>query len=1206
MQDGIDSGVSSPAPSAHGEPVASTTLKPSADSSFVSTTQKTLLEDNDKFNELDLLDLGKKSSPKSNKPLTDRTKTAKFQGDAITAPSPPAPVFTATEVPASPEDTPKAELPQSPVEDGPVSGYNGPLSYGPVSTTAEQVQGHLTDSSTNPLPPSGDFGGQPGYLSPPGEAPFPLVGTDAEGISAPIGESGPQYAGPSDGLPAAYDTFPGTLPPEIGASTGPAFEEGLGSLHREEENAVPSNAGESVSHSDTRLQTEGGVNPPPADTQVASKVSVSSDEPEKPLYYSGPSSFGYGRLEVPETTTVPTLAEAPVHPAAPVDTDSEKQSESIDSTLTTPQLETLGVPNTVHDPLLEEKSSTEREATTTSSLGPMPSGESDSKTGRSLDLEGDSATASTTTASVSEEKASTIPVTTSSPNDFEVTTSSAPQVTGVQGAAEGPEKSIYAPEAAETSTPKTEGTTQHVDITTAEHDAERTDEDNSLTMFPERYRPTSKNGVTTAAPSETSSSVESSTSVPGDTTLGGVAVGTTEHPEATAAATTEGVSGSDVHGTASPASPLGTSTVYVPEVATDLSSSSTMTPLTTTPQAPTQLTDVPVSVVDTTTDHISTEPTTLLPVTSASPDVEPSTRAEEPTTKESTTTKPTTAEPTTANSFAAVSTNADFAAAEPTTAWTTTVQPIAPDQPTTQPTTAAPTTLVPTTTEALRETPTTSESTSTEKTLVDLVTAEGSTAAPITQAPTTAVPTTAASTTTVSTTEVPTTEVPTTEVPATAVPTTAVPTTEVPSTEVPSTEVPSTEVPSTEVPSAEVPSTEVPSTEVPSTEVPLTEVPSTEVPSTEVPSTEAPSTEVPTTGVPTTAVPTTAAPTTAAPTTAAPTTAALTTAEPTTAETTTTETTTVPPVMSVSTFSSASTSTPEPPPTPETVSAMTETSTTPEDTSVTTSDAFFRPGPSAEEEQPTTRADTTPEPSAGETTTGAVSNPWMTVVHSASRSPKQLTHPSTSSTDQTTPSVTPAATTDVVSDAAFTTVTPLDAFTSSESGEQETTTRVDLFTTLFPEVTTMMRAVTTTEAVTSTAHVVVVSDNTVDTETVATVTTDVTCNIQSRNLTVACLLPQELNNTVTVKFSEWDHRRTEAFRLEAKRRLADYCLRKGIPLGDTTVVFVANEHGMDLISFFVINQTRGSVVPAATLISFLNETKPTLEDAVSTLNRQIN
>ncbi|KAM7307359.1 mucin-2 isoform X2 [Ixodes scapularis] len=260
--------------------------------------------------------------------------------------------------------------------------------------------------------------------------------------------------------------------------------------------------------------------------------------------------------------------------------------------------------------------------------------------------------------------------------------------------------------------------------------------------------------------------------------------------------------------------------------------------------------------------------------------------------------------------------------------------------------------------------------------------------------------------------------------------------------------------------------------------------------------------------------------------------------------------------------------------TPKSVSTTPEMST-PQDTSVTTSNVLFRPGPSLVEEEHTTQADTVSEPPVGETTTAGALDLLTTVGHSASRSPKQLTHPFTSSPDQTTEAVTTATVTDVVSDAAFTTVTPLDAVTISESGEQETTSTGDLFTSLFPEVSTRVRAAMTTEATTNTAHVVDLSDNSIETETDATITAKVSCRIESRNLTVPCLLPQELNNTVTVKFSEWDHGRTESFREEVKRRLADYCLRKGIPLGATTIVFVANEHGMDLISFFVMNHTRG-------------------------------
>lgn len=114
-------------------------------------------------------------------------------------------------------------------------------------------------------------------------------------------------------------------------------------------------------------------------------------------------------------------------------------------------------------------------------------------------------------------------------------------------------------------------------------------------------------------------------------------------------------------------------------------------------------------------------------------------------------------------------------------------------------------------------------------------------------------------------------------------------------------------------------------------------------------------------------------------------------------------------------------------------------------------------------------------------------------------------------------------------------------------------------------------------------------------------TVDASCNIVEGSLPVSCLLPEELNHTVTVKFADLNRTRAETFRTEARVWLLDYCSKNGIPLGDPTVVFLNGEdRGMDLISFFVVNRTRGSAVPGETVVAVLNNMKLTFEDKLGT------
>lgn len=111
---------------------------------------------------------------------------------------------------------------------------------------------------------------------------------------------------------------------------------------------------------------------------------------------------------------------------------------------------------------------------------------------------------------------------------------------------------------------------------------------------------------------------------------------------------------------------------------------------------------------------------------------------------------------------------------------------------------------------------------------------------------------------------------------------------------------------------------------------------------------------------------------------------------------------------------------------------------------------------------------------------------------------------------------------------------------------------------------------------------------------------DESCVISDGSLPVRCLLPEELNHTVTVKFGDLNRTREETFRTETRLWLLDYCNKNGIPLGEPTVVFLSGDHHMDHISFFVVNNTRGSVVPSDTVVAVLNSMKLTFEDRLGT------
>lgn len=111
---------------------------------------------------------------------------------------------------------------------------------------------------------------------------------------------------------------------------------------------------------------------------------------------------------------------------------------------------------------------------------------------------------------------------------------------------------------------------------------------------------------------------------------------------------------------------------------------------------------------------------------------------------------------------------------------------------------------------------------------------------------------------------------------------------------------------------------------------------------------------------------------------------------------------------------------------------------------------------------------------------------------------------------------------------------------------------------------------------------------------------DESCIIMDGSLPVRCLLPEELNHTVTVKFGDLNQTRAEIFRAEARAWLLDYCNKNGIPIGEPTVVFLPRNSHMDTITFFVVNNTRGSVVPSDTVVAVLTNMKLTFEDRLGT------
>lgn len=286
-----------------------------------------------------------------------------------------------------------------------------------------------------------------------------------------------------------------------------------------------------------------------------------------------------------------------------------------------------------------------------------------------------------------------------------------------------------------------------------------------------------------------------------------------------------------------------------------------------------------------------------------------------------------------------------------------------------------------------------------------------------------------------------------------------------------------------------------------------------------------------------------------------------------------------------------------------TTAVKTEAETTPA-AEVTTSSSTYDATTGAVSEVATTApAETTTMPNT-QTTEAPVdvgAETEGTGFSSASRSPKQLSESTSASLPDW--STLPSAEHDHKH--SFTTAPDLFSTTQSYTSSEPTTTHAPSsvepagreITEGAPWNADTTTASATQDSMSSTETPFYTSGTPASTETVEG---DKSCNIVEGSLPVSCLLPEELNHTVTVKFGDLNRTRAETFRAEARVWLMDYCSRNGIPLGDPTVVFLSGDRGMDLISFFVVNRTRGSVVPSDTVVAVLNNMKLTFEDKLGT------
>lgn len=293
----------------------------------------------------------------------------------------------------------------------------------------------------------------------------------------------------------------------------------------------------------------------------------------------------------------------------------------------------------------------------------------------------------------------------------------------------------------------------------------------------------------------------------------------------------------------------------------------------------------------------------------------------------------------------------------------------------------------------------------------------------------------------------------------------------------------------------------------------------------------------------------------------------------------------------------------------ETSEASTERATTTQPSFETTGTVTYEeqtmtasPGSGSSEGKPTeAQNEVTEQSSVSSVSVSGVSTGFA--ASSASRSPKQLSE----STPATIPDVTTPPYTEQDHKHSFTTAPDLfpttqahttwQQFTDSVSTEEDSTRGSMEQAPWTPPVTT---AATDRYWDTTTDRMTDATGSTNWEETVAT-PIDAACEIVDGSLSVSCLHPEELNHTVTVKFADLNRTRAETFRTEARIWLQEYYRKKGMQLADPAVVFLSGDRGMDLISFFVVNRTRGSVVPSDAIVAVLNNMKVTFEDKLGTV-----
>ncbi|XP_075910446.1 uncharacterized protein LOC116956433 isoform X3 [Petromyzon marinus] len=566
---------------------------------------------------------------------------------------------------------------------------------------------------------------------------------------------------------------------------------------------------------------------------------------------------------------------------------------------------------------------------------------------------------------------------------------------------------------------------------------------------------------TTAPPSTTSITTESTTTPPPTTappSTNSITESTTTPPPTTAPPSTTSIL---TESTATPppttAPPSTTSitesTTTPPSTTAPPSTTSTITESTTTPPPTTAPPSTTSITESTTTPPPTTAPPSTTSITTESTTTPPPTTAPPSTTSittESATPPPTTAPPST-NSITESTTTPPSTTALPSTTSITTESTTTPP-PTTAPpsttsittestTTPPPTTAPPSTTSITTESTTTPPPTTAPPSTTSILTESTATPPPTTAPPSTTSIITESTTTPPLTTAPPSTTSITTESTTTPPPTTAPPSTNS-ITESTTTPPPTTAPPSTtESTTTPPPTTAPPSTTSITTESTTTPPPTTAPPSTTSLTTESTATPPPTTAPPSTTSITTESTTTPSSTTAPPSTTSIltestttppsTTAPPSTTSIITESTTIPPPTTAPPSTNSITESTTTPPPTtapPSTTSITTESTATPPPTTAPPSST------SIITESTTTPPPTTAPPSTTSITTESTATPPTTtappsstsiITESTTTPPPTTAPPSTTSitTESTTtppPTTAPASTTSITTESTAT------------------------------------------------------------------------------------------------------------------------------------------------------------------------------------------